>query len=100
MKKGNRKRKEKKRKEKKRGKGIMSIHPLIHVTGRRSCFVKRFFKTISAPLDNPLHQHNHSRICHNHNHSYAKWTLRIASPSHPHQLHKLYMLMTQIDFYS
>jgi hypothetical protein len=44
-------------------------------TSGRSCFAKRFSKTDSTPLQNPLHQHNHSRSCHSCSQSPTKRTL-------------------------
>jgi hypothetical protein len=64
-----RKRKEKNRRKrgnkKRKGKGTIDISPSYpHYTTRRSCFVKRFPKTDSAPPQNPLQQHSHSWSCH------------------------------------
>jgi hypothetical protein len=64
-----------KRKRKRKEKDIIDIsssYPLYTI--RRSCFAKRFPKTASAPPQNPLHQHSHSRSCHNHSRSSAKRT--------------------------
>jgi hypothetical protein len=55
-------------KRKEKGKVLRTFHHLINA---RSCFVKRFFKNVSALLENPLHQHSHSWNCH----SCAKHTL-------------------------
>jgi hypothetical protein len=54
-------RKEKRRK-KKEGRDI-SLSYSRYTTGR-SCFAKRFFKTVSASPENLLHQHSHSRSYH------------------------------------
>jgi hypothetical protein len=51
---------------------ISLVYPLY--TATRICFAKRFSKTDSAPPQNPLHQHSHSRSYHNHSWSSAKHT--------------------------
>jgi hypothetical protein len=60
----------------KRGKGIIDISPSYpcYTTGR-SCFAKRFPKTVSNSTKNLLHRHSHSWSCHNRSHSCAKRTL-------------------------
>jgi hypothetical protein len=62
--------------KKRKGKGTIDISPSYpHYTTRRSCFVKRFPKTDSAPPQNPLQQHSHSWSCHSRSRSPAKRTL-------------------------
>jgi hypothetical protein len=58
--------------KKRKGKGTIDISPSYpHYTTRRSCFVKRFPKTDSAPPQNPLQQHSHSWSCHSRSRSPA-----------------------------
>jgi hypothetical protein len=46
----------------------MDISPFYSpYTVKRSCFVKRFSKTILNSLENLIHQHCHSRSCYSHN---------------------------------
>jgi hypothetical protein len=68
--KGNENKKEKRR-------VLWTFHSLTHLprTTRRSCFAKRFSKTVLPSPANPLHQHSHSWSCHSH--SCAKRTIEL-----------------------